>query len=141
LAVALLAPASDSGPAEPPSEFPFASATPECGPADGPAVTIYLLRDTMPELPPGGARVRLYLWHGLDDLRGRSWAVGGDSQDGFADYRDGTGTMTPLRGTVTVTRVLADSTVEGEVALVSEGTFSVGGGFRATWIPRTLLCG
>jgi hypothetical protein len=141
LAIALLVSACDAGPAEPPSEFPFASATPECGPADGPAVTIYLLTDTMPTRPPSGAHVRVYVWHGLHDLRGQSWTVGGDSQDGFADYQDGTGAATPLRGTVTVTRVLADSIVEGEVALTSEGVFSVRGGFRANWIPRALLCG
>jgi hypothetical protein len=142
LAIALLVPACDAGPAEPPPfEFRFASATPECGPADGPAVIISLVRDTMPVLPPGGARVRVYLWHGLDDLRGQSWAVGGESQDGVADYWDGVRATTPLRGTVTVTRVLADSTVEGEVALTSEATFSVRSSFRATWIPRALLCG
>ena len=140
-AIALLAAACDSGPAEPPSGFPFASATPECGPADGPAVAISLVRDTMPELPPGGARVRVYLWHGLDELPGRPWAVGGDSPDGFADYWDGTGATTALHGTVTVIAVRADSTVEGEVNLVSGGPFSVRGGFRAGWIPRSLMCG
>jgi hypothetical protein len=139
--VALLTPGCESGPAEPPPEFPFALATRECGPADGPAVAIYLVRDTMPALPPGGARVRVYVWHALDELPGRSWAVGGDSPDGFAEYWDGAGETTPLRGTVTVAAVRADSTVEGEVDLVSGGAFAVRGGFRAAWRPRVLMCG
>jgi len=140
-AVALLAAGCDSSPVEPPSEFPFASATPECDPTDGPAITIFLTRDTLPALPPGGGRVRVYLWHSLQELRGRSWTVGGLSQDGVAEYVDGTGTITTLRGTITVTEVLADSTVEGEVDLASDSAFGVQGGFRATWIPRTLMCG
>jgi len=137
----LLAPACDSAPAEPPAEFPFALATPECGPADGPAVTISLTQDTMPELPPGSPHVRIYLWRGLDALVGESWTVGGASQDGVAEYWNGTGDRVPLRGTVRVTAVRADSTVEGDVDLASDGTFAVRGGFRARWVPRTLLCG
>ena len=139
--IALLVPACDAGPAEPPAEFPFASATPECGPADGPAVAIWLTRDTMPELPPGSPRVRLYLWHSLSELAGASWAVGGASQDGAAEYWDGTGASTPLHGTVRITAVRADSTVEGEVDLDSGDTFSVRGGFRARWIARVVMCG
>jgi len=139
--LALSAPACDSTPAEPPSEFPFASASLECGPADGPAVTISLTKDTMPELPPGSPHVRIYLWRGLNNLVGKSWDVGGASEDGAAEYWDGTGDRTPLRGAVRVTGVGADSTVEGDVSLASDGTFTVRGGFRARWIPRTLLCG
>lgn len=141
-AVALpAASACDTGLADPLTDFPFASASPECGPADGPAVTIDLVQDTMPTLPPRGPRVRAYLWHTLPELTGRSWSVGGNSPDGAADYWDSAGTITALRGTVTVTTVLADSIVAGEVDLVSAGTFRVRGGFRARWIPRTPLCG
>jgi hypothetical protein len=137
---ALLVPACDSGPAEPPPEFPFALATPECGPADGPAVLISLVGDTLPALPPGGARVRVFLWHGLSEIAGRSWLVGGNSADGVAEYWDGVGETTPLLGTVTVTGVRADSTVEGQVDLAAGG-FRVRGGFRATWVQRALMCG
>lgn len=140
-AAALFVPGCDAGPAEPPAGFPFASATPECGPADGPAVAIYLSRDTTPALPPGGARVRVYVWHDLDELGAQAWAIGGDSPDGAADYDDGAGGTTALHGTVAVTAVRADSTVEGEVDLVSDGAFAVRGGFRARWIPRALMCG
>jgi hypothetical protein len=126
---------------EPPPDFPFALASPECGPADGPAVTISLVRDTMPSLPPANARVRISLWHGLDLLRGESWHVGGASEDGVAEYWDGTGGRTALSGMVTVSAVLADSTVEGEVDLVAEAAFAVRGGFRARWISRVLMCG
>jgi hypothetical protein len=141
LGVALLATACHEGPAEPPPEFPFALATPECGPADGPAVVISLVRDTMPVLPPGGARVRVFVWHGLGELPGRRWAVGGTSADGTAEYWDGVRQTTPLRGTVTVTAVRADSTVEGTMDLVADGGFAVRGGFRAAWKPRALMCG
>jgi len=139
--IGLLTPACSSGPAEPPAGFPFASATPACGPADGPAVLIWLAPDTMPELPPASPRVQVYLWHGLDDLAGRSWAVGGSSQDGTADYWDGTGASTPLQGTVRVTSVQSDSTVEGDVDLSSTAAFRVQGSFRATWVSRALMCG
>lgn len=141
LVTALLATACDSGLADPPTEFPFAWAASECGPADGPAVVIALVQDTLPALPPGGAHVRVYLWYGLDDLTGRSWTVGGSSQDGVADYWDGSGVVTALRGAVDVMTVRADSTVEGEVDLVSGGTLSIRGGFRARWVTRTLICG
>jgi hypothetical protein len=138
--VAVLAPACDSAPAEPPAEFPFATATAECGPADGPAVAVYLLRDSVPAVPPGGPHVQLYVWHGLDELEGRPWTVGGSSTDGFAEYQDGMGAATPLHGTVTVTAVRADS-ITGDVDLASEGVFRVRGGFRAVWIPRVVMCG
>lgn len=137
----LLVPACAAGPAEPPDGFPFARAMAECGPADGPAVSIRLLRDTMPALPPGGASVRVNVWHGLDELAGGSWTVGGWSPEGVADYWDGQGATTALAGTVTVTAVLADSTVEGEVDLISAGGLTIRGGFRARWVTRTLMCG
>jgi hypothetical protein len=138
---AVLLPACDSGPADPPAGFPYALAMSECGPADGPAVGIELVQDTLPALPPGGPHVRVYLWRSLDELTGRSWSVGGSSQDGVADYWDSTGGITALRGTVDVLTVGADTAVEGEVDLVSGGTFRVRGGFRARWVTRSLICG
>ena len=138
---AVLIPACDSGPADPPAGFPYAVAMSECGPADGPAVVIELVQDTLPALPPGGPHVRVYLWHSLDELTGRSWAVGASSQDGVADYWDSTGGVTALRGTVDVLTVGADTAVGGEVDLVSGGTFRVRGGFRARWVTRSLICG
>jgi hypothetical protein len=141
LMIALLGAACESGPAEPPPGFPFASATPACGPADGPAVTIILAADSMPALPPGSPTVVVSIWHAVGDLPGRSWDVGGSSPDGMGAYEDGTGASTPLRGTVTITGVQSDSTIEGEVDLSSTGTFAVRGGFRAKWVSRVLTCG
>ena len=118
---AVLLPACDSGPADPPAGFPYAVAMSECGPADGPAVIIELVQDTLPALPPGGPHVRVYLWHSLDELTGRSWSVGGSSQDGVADYWDSTGGVTALRGTVDVLTVEKDRVMHSETFVKGMG--------------------
>ena len=141
LTTALVGTACTATPAEPPAAFPFALATRECGPADGPAVTMYLASDSSRVLPPGGAYVMIYVWHGLDELEDGPWTVGGASSDGAAIYQDSSEMGIQLQGTVTVTDIEPDSTVEGAVDLRSAGAFAVRGGFRARWIPRQVLCG
>src|SRR6267142_1138958 len=62
----------------PPPGLPFATATRSCGPADGPAVSIYLSRN--PEsVTPTPPFVILHINEPLEQLAGRSWTVGGQS--------------------------------------------------------------
>jgi hypothetical protein len=82
--IPLLILACGSGLAEPPARFPYAAATRDCGPADGPAVTIYLSRKPVDAIEPSGTHVQIHVWQGIEELAGTSWSIGGDAPQGSA---------------------------------------------------------
>jgi hypothetical protein len=133
--------ASDGIPG-PPAGLAHAAATSACGPADGPAVTIYLSHAPVESLEPPAPYVRIYIWQPLDRLAGRSWVVAGDEAEGSAWLhpvaRDN---EVATSGRVRVNVVTSDNTIEGLADLTFPSAGRVRGGFRAVWLPRTVLCG
>lgn len=133
---------STTSSAQPLADFPFASATPDCAPWDGPAVAI-LLTATGDTLPPATAP---YLHVGLYDARDRllrrtvRWpaetAVGGASW-----CVDGDDCMAADSGLVRLDALEGDSVLPGRLRLVFPGGAVLDGSFRATWRPRQALCG
>lgn len=120
----------------------YAAATRACGPADGPAVEIYLAPAPVESLEPAAPYVRIYVWQPLDGLAGRSWILGGGEPEGSAWFHSSaTEYEVAARGTVTVNRVTSDSTVEGSADLTFANAGRVRGGFRAVWISNSVLCG
>jgi hypothetical protein len=117
-------------------------AMPACGPADGPAVEIYLTPMPLETSEPTAPYVRIYIWQSLANLSERAWAVGGDEPVGAASHHSSSNDLVvATSGIVTVTRVAADNTIEGSADLTFPGTRRVRGGFRAAWRPRVMLCG
>ena len=135
----MVACASD-GPLPPPEGFQHAAATRACGPADGPAVAIYLVTAPTAALEPPVPYVRINVWQSVSDVAGGVWEVDGDSAaaayfTGPADFE------VASDGWIRVQVVGADTTVEGSVDLTFPTAGRVAGGFRAVWISAAPLCG
>lgn len=133
--------ASDGIPG-PATGLAHAAATVACGPADGPAVAIYLASAPVESLEPAAPYLRFYVWQSLERLSGRSWAVAGrESEGGAWLHSTATDYEIAIGGRVTVSSVAPDSTIEGsaDVTFPSAGRIRVR--FRAEWLSRAVLCG
>lgn len=129
-----------------PEGFRYASASPDCAPWDGRAITI-LLSDR-PGTDSGGisgdrrplVRVSIYP---------RSASVGRQSYEWPADPQAGSAIRclagadceSATRGIVTITNGLPDTVVLGSIQLHFADGSGITGGFRARWIQRQVLCG
>jgi len=119
-----------------------ATATSSCGPNDGPAVAIYLATKPVNPLEPSPPYFRIAIWQPVDRLEGRSWTVGGEDADAAAWHHPNTSEFeVATGGTVRVDEVNGAQTIEGSVDVTFSGSGRVRREFRASWIPRTTLCG
>jgi hypothetical protein len=123
-------------------EFPFALASPDCAPWDGPAVAI-LFTATADTVAPDSApylHVGLYdtrdrllrrtiRWPAETDVGGASWCVDGDD------------CMAADSGVVQLDALEGDSVIPGRLRLVFPGGAVLDGSFRARWRPRAAMCG
>jgi hypothetical protein len=131
-----------SGVPAPPVGLPHSAAAPGCGPADGPAIAIYLSATPLESLEPAAPYVRVDVWQSLEHLTERPWRVAGDNRDAAAlHYSTATDYIVATGGVVTVNTVRADKTIEGSVDLSFGSARRVRGGFRAVWISRPVVCG
>jgi len=140
VALALVAACASDGPLPPPEGFQHATATRTCGPADGPAVAIYLVTAPTAALEPPAPHVRINVWQSVSDLAGGMWEVDADSA--AAVYVTAPGEFEAASdGWIRVRAVGADTVLEGSVDLSFPDAGRVAGGFRAVWISAAPLCG
>jgi hypothetical protein len=141
-AVAILA-CSSGGTTNPPAGFPHAQWTPQCGPADGPAVGLYLASTAIDGAEvPAAPYVHVMLFEAPSVLNGRTWSWEGDSQFGSARLCTRAQECTPASAvTVDMRSFGADSTLRAVVDLRFPGRDPVRGTVQAAHRPRTLLCG
>jgi hypothetical protein len=120
-----------------------AAATPSCGPTDGPAVTIYLADAPWTGERPAAPYVRVAIWQPRDRLVPRTWVLTGGAEGGAWWHPTATTFEIATRGTVSVSRVAPDGTVDGTVDLTFPGGGRVRRAFSAAWRPGDgrLLCG
>lgn len=139
----LIAACADAGPIPaPPEGYGFAYATPSCGPADGPAVRLYLAAAATESLPPAGTWLDLAVWRSATELPAAELSWSGASDLGWAGRCTDAGpceTATDVR--ISFRRFEPDSALTGTLDLRFENGSRVAGGFRATWRPATPLCG
>jgi hypothetical protein len=130
-----------SGISAPPAGFTHAFATRMCGPADGPAVAIYLTRDPVTSLEPATPYVRIYVWQSADALPGRTWMLAGNKSAGGAWFHSAaTNYEIATGGYMIVSSVSSDNTIEGEVTITFPNAGRIRGGFRAVWMPSNVVC-
>ena len=144
LSITVVLPAScdSDGIHAPPRGLPHAVATRTCAPNDGPAVAIYLTTTAVQTLEPSAPYLRTAVWQPLDGLRGRSWSLASGSTEGAAWFHSTAMTFEiAIRGNVTVTSVSADNRVEGTMDVTFPRSGRIRGGFKATWVAQTMLCG
>ena len=139
LAVFVLACSSD-GVIGPSSSFDHAAATFACGPADGPALAIYLSQYPMTVGDPPGAFVRVYVSGTVDQIVGKMWPLSAGSDaaawfhPGGNDYELATG------GYLLVNSGSAGQTLEGSVDIQFPKAGHLQRAFRAEWIQSIVLC-
>jgi hypothetical protein len=126
----------------PPIGFTHAAAFSVCGPADGPAVAIYLARDPVISLTPSTPYVRIYLGQSVTAISGRTWTLAGTASDGNAWFQSApSNNELATGGYMIVNSVGSDNTIEGTVDVTFPSAGHIRGGFRAPWLPNTSLCG
>jgi hypothetical protein len=126
----------------PPAGLAHSAAWPECGPADGPAVLIYLATAPFTTPMPDPPYVAISLWQPVTGLTERSWTVGQGEVDGVATYCSATDDCEVVStGHVTVTGVDADTSITGTADLTFPAAGRVTGAFSAEWLPLRFFVG
>jgi len=118
--------------------FVNAVAHAECGPADGPAVAIFLTPNAVGSVEPSAPFVRIYVAVQVAELAGRTWNANTDAAALF--YPDASNFEVAESGNMIVTSVDSNSTITGTVDLNFPDAGHIKTAFRATWIPIHALC-
>jgi hypothetical protein len=123
--------------------LPHAVAAQSCGPADGPAVSIYLTPAAVSTLEPPAPYVRISILQPLGRLTERSWTMNGAAADadGAAVYYTTDGSELATSGEVRVNTVDSDRTLHGFADLRFPTLGHIRGEFHAAWNPRVTVCG
>ena len=142
LAILVLAGCRSRGePLRPPPEFPFASVSRDCAPADGPAVSIYLT-STAVTLDPSPPFVRISVWDTPEQVAGRTWAWPRTLNKATASRcTTANDCVDSPSGSVTLGRFGPDSALTAKVDVKFPDGSRVQGTLRGTWISRQMLCG
>jgi hypothetical protein len=138
---ALAVACASDGALSPPKGFNHSAVTFACGPADGPAVAIYLAPDPITSLEPAGTFVRVYVPRSLDQVVGKTWPINAANSEAGAWFHSTVpNPETATGGEVIVDSISPDSTITGSVRLIFPHAGYVSGGFHAVWIPWRSLC-
>jgi hypothetical protein len=122
--------------------FVYAAAVAQCGPADGPAVAIYLAPNPVGSIEPSPPFVRVYVPVRLDQLAGHVWPISSVNTEAAAWFRPNASTFELAEtGYMIVTSVDSDNTVKGSVDLRFPDAGHIKSSFRAKWRPNNILCG
>jgi hypothetical protein len=122
--------------------FVYSAAAFQCGPADGPAVAIYLAPNPVGSIEPSPPFVRVYVPVQVDQLTSHVWPISSANTEAAAWFhRDGSTYELAETGYMIVTSVESDKTVSGSVDLRFPDSGHIRSVFRATWVPRDLICG
>ena len=131
----------DGSPLEPLSTLPHATASPSCGPADGPATAIIL--SSTAELPPVAPYIQVFVPRRFTETTaGDVFRIGEDFNEEASAWfhRSGVEMQSARRGEVGIT-ALQGNQLTGYVDLVFPDGARIRGSFIAVWQDSVLLCG
>lgn len=120
--------------------FPYVAATNDCGPADGPAVSIYLAAVPFQNLKPPTPYIHLIVWQPVERLAGRSWSVSAGEAVALRVESEETVTWA-TNGSVTIEAVGDDGSVHGSADLWFPSGTHLALAYNAVWVPSVLFCG
>ena len=140
LTAALVLACSSDGVVGPNGRFDHAAATFACGPADGPALAIYLAPDPITSLEPAGVFVRVYVSGTIDEIRGAMLPISTHSNAAAWFHPNANEYEIATSGYLMVGSGSAGGTLEGSVNLQFPSAGRVHGAFHADWIPTNVLC-
>jgi len=125
------------------TEYPFTVATPSCGPADGPAMAIYLTPELATDVPPAVPYFHVYLTRGPAELEGRTWVW--PSADETVAAREctvaGAACADSPAGAIALGRFATDSALPVVLDLRRQNGERVRAQATARWLSRQLFCG
>lgn len=121
--------------------FDHAAASFACGPADGPALAIYLAPDPIASLDPPGAFVRIYVPGTVDQISGRTWPISTNSDAAAWFHPTAKNYEIATSGYLMLGPASVDKTVDGSVDLEFPSAGHLHVSFHASWIPSNVLCG
>ena len=137
---ALVLACSSDGVIGPSSRFGHAAAKFACGPADGPALAIYLSENTMTGEEPPGDFVRVYVSGTVDEIVGKMWPVSTGS-NAAAWFHSGANQDEPATGGyLLVSSGTAGQTLDGTVDIQFSKAGHLQRAFRAEWVPSQVVC-
>jgi hypothetical protein len=132
---------SSDGVSAPLRGFVYSAAVADCGPADGPAVAIYLAPNPVGSIEPTAPFVRVYVPVQLNQLTGQVWSVEGINAMAAASFHADASTYeAATTGYLSVTSVGSDNTVTGTVLLQFPSGRLIMTEFRAAWLQRNSFC-
>lgn len=123
----------------PPAGLNFSVAQAACGPADGPAVAIFLTRDPAQNPNPAPPYVRIYIDLSSGALDGRTRSVAANSADAAAWFQYNIGASEAATSGFVVASSAADA-VDGSVDIAFPTAGHIVGSFHAHLFPNTALC-
>jgi hypothetical protein len=133
---------SSDGVSAPLRVFTYAAAQFQCGPADGPAVAIYLAPMPVGSLEPSTPYVRIYVPVALNHLTGRIWPISDGNSEASAWFRpNGSSSELATSGYMSVSSIDPDNSVSGTVDIRFPDAGRIRSVFRAKWLPQPALCG
>lgn len=121
--------------------FVYSAAVFQCGPADGPAVAIYLAPNPVGSIEPSAPFVRVYVPVQLDQLTAHVWPIASNTEAGAWFHADASSSELAESGYMIVSSVDSDNTITGSVDLHFPDAGHIRSQFRATWVPSHALCG
>ena len=129
-------------PARPLKEFPFATASSDCAPWDGPAVSVLLTPTAQSGESVAAPFLRVTLYDSRERVARRTIRWPGDAEVGGASWcRADDDCVAADSGAVRLEVLEGDSVLPGRLRLVFAGHAPLEGSFRAAWRPRVTRCG
>jgi len=124
-----------------PEELPRAATVFACGPADGPAVQIFLSEKPISNGTPVAPYVSIYIDRSISELVPGTYPTSSSNPGvGIVRFASASSYEPAHSGFVRILSVAADRTVRGDIA----ATFAdqgISGTFVAPWQERHILCG
>jgi len=121
--------------------FVYSAAVFQCGPADGPAVAIYLAPNPVGSIEPSAPFVRVYVPVQLDQLTAHVWPIASNTEAGAWFHADASSSELAESGYMIVSSVDSDNTITGSVDLHFSDAGHIKTAFSAKWQPNNILCG
>lgn len=119
--------------------FMYSAAAAECGPADGPAVAIYLAPSSGGANDLSAPYVRVYVPVSVNQLTG-VWPIATNTEAAAWFHPSGSTYEFAESGYMFVSSVDSDNTVTGSVDLRFPNSGHINTAFRAKFRPNNMLC-
>jgi hypothetical protein len=125
----------------PPGDFAYAYASPDCAPWDGRAVQILLITKAAAEPENERPQLRVAIYPREIEAAGRTYRWPAEPEMATGSRCTGDSCQSALAGEIRLHAPRPDSALEGTLTLQFGPNDAVSGGFRAVWRPRRILCG